>query len=1552
MNNSTTFDHKSGLEIAIIGMSGRFPGARNIDEFWRNLRDGVESISFFTDQELESSGINPVLLNNPNYVKAKGVLQDIELFDASFFGFNPREAEIMDPQHRIFLECAWEALEGAGYDPEKYKGLIGVYAGVHMNSYLLNNLYSNRDLIESVGDFETMIGNDKDFVTTRVSYKLGLKGPSVVVQTACSTSLVAVCLACQCLLSGECDIALAGGASINAPQKGGYLYYEGGIPSRDGHCRAFDVKAQGTVWGDGVGIVVLKRLGEALADGDCIHAVIKGSAINNDGSFKVGYTAPRLEGQAMAIRSAQIMSEVDPETITYIETHGTGTSLGDPIEIAALTQAFRASTQKKGFCAIGSVKTNVGHMEQAAGVASLIKTVLALRNKMIPPILHFEKPNPKIDFASSPFYVNAKLSEWKADGFPRRAGVSSFGVGGTNAHVVLEEAPIVEASGKSRPWQLLLLSAQTSTALDKMTTNLVEHLKQHPHLNLADVAYTLNKGRKAFDYRRMIVCQSLNDVVTTLETLDPERVLTSFQEPINRDIVFMFSGQGAQYVNMGLELYRTESQFQEEVDRCSEILKTHLSLDLRDILYPDEKDVEKASQKLKKTLIIQPALFVIEYALAKLWQSWGVHPTALVGHSIGEYVAACLAGVFSLEDALALVATRGRLMQELPGGSMLAVPLSEKEIQPFLNRKLSLSAINSPSFCVVSGEKEAVQNLEEQLCKKNVVCRHLHTSHAFHSEMMDPILDAFTEQVKQINFNPLQISFVSTVTGTWITSDEIMNPGYWAKNLRQTVRFSDCVQELLKEPNRLLLEVGPGHTLSTLARQHPNKSKKQIVLSSIRHPKEQKSDIAFILNTLGRLWLAGIHVDWSGFYEDKRRHRLPLPTYPFERQRYWVEPQQQTQPVVKRQRPVHKKSDIAEWLYFPSWKRSVAPKQLSPRAWSAQKLCWLLFVDECGLGSKLVKQLERQGQEVIVVQAGGRFESVRNESYTINPKSKDDYHALIKELHTLGKLPQKIIHLWSVTPNDYLPSGIESFNRFQELGFYSLIFLTQALVKQHVTQAIEFEVVTNHVQEVIDEGGLLCAEKATVLGPCKVIPQEYANITCRSIDLGVGGSEENRIEQLVDELTARPTDSTVAYRGKHRWVQIFEPVKLKGTVEARPWLREGGVYLITGGLGGLGMALAEYLAGAVKARLILTGRSGLPAKEQWQQWLSTHPEGEPVSRKIRKVQALEKLGAEVLIISADVANEDQMQRGIAQAKERFGAINGVIHAAGIVGEASIQEVSRGLCEQQFQSKVNGLFVLEKALEGKAIDFCLLTSSLSSVLGGLGFAGYAAANVFMDAFTHRHNQAHSVPWISVNWDAWQFQDETEQNIGPGTDLAELAIKPKEGREAFQRILSLDLGTQIVVSTGDLQARLDKWIKLESLREPEQKKKAKVPSGYCRPALSSVYVVPGNPTEQTIVEIWQELLGIEKVGIHDNFFELGGHSLLATQVINRLRSAFPIEFSVSTLFERPTVHSLSQMILDGDKGAPSFTESRSRGQKRKERKRQRMVPEQGKRISCRI
>ena len=885
--------------VAIIGMAGRFPKASDIYEFWQNLVEGKECITFYTSEELIEAGIGPAVLENPDYVKAKGEVENVDMFDASFFSINPREAEVTDPQHRMLLECAWEALEHAGYESGKYDGSIGIYAGKSMDYYLLLNVYPYIRKEISAGSLQAAIGNDKDSLTTTISYHLDLRGPAITIQTSSSTSLVAVCVACQSILTYQCDIALAGGITAGPPIKSGYLYQEGNIWSPDGHCRAFDAKAQGFVSGCGMGLVVLKRLEDALRDGDTIWAVIKGFAVNNDGSKKVSYSAPSVWAQAEVISLAQVMADVHPETIQYIEAHGTGTNLGDPIEMTALTRAFRTQTDKKQFCAIGSVKTNIGHLDNAAGVAGLMKTILSIHYRKIPASLHFEKPNPKIDFDNSPFYVNTELKEWpeNINGLPRRAGVTSLGMGGTNAHVIVEEAPAIGTPGISREWQLLLLSAKTSPALDAKTRDLGNYIKKEEkkNMNLADMAYTLALGRKDFNRRRYVLCRQLNDAAASLENLTPGRAVDAVCEVVDRPVVFMFSGQGAQYVNMGRELYEKEPVFKENIDKCTAILTPLLNMDVRKLLYPERaEEIEKNMESLEQTWLTQPVLVMLEYSLAQLWVDWGIKPAAMIGHSIGEFTAACLSGCMSLEDVLTLVVRRGRLMHGQEKGAMLSVGITESEIPGILaefSGQLSLAAVNSPQHCVISGNIAAVETLAKQLTEKNIFCKQLHTSHAFHSPMMESITNEFAAEVGKIKLNTPTIPFISCVTGTWITNEEAQNPQYWARQLREPVRFSDGIRALLQEPSRLLLEVGPGNSLCLLAKEH-SKEKPGVeigIYSSIRHIKQTDLDIAFILKTLGNLWLAGAPVDWKNYYCSETRRRIPLPTYPFERKRYWLE---------------------------------------------------------------------------------------------------------------------------------------------------------------------------------------------------------------------------------------------------------------------------------------------------------------------------------------------------------------------------------------------------------------------------------------------------------------------------------------------------------------------------------------------------------------------------------------------------------------------------------------------------------------------------------------
>jgi acyl transferase domain-containing protein/acyl carrier protein len=1501
-------------EIAIIGIAGRFPKAKNIEQFWQKLRDGVELITFFTDEELRAEGATEEMLNDPTFVKAGALMDDIELFDANFFGYSPREAEILDPQHRHFLECAWEALENAGYDAERFKGLIGVFAGVSFNSYLLANIGSNPALIDTMGTFQIGINSDKDFLATRVSYELNLKGPSMNIQTACSTSLVSIHVACQSLLNGESDMALAGGVSISILRKMGYFYREGGISSPDGHCRAFDAKGQGIVGGNGVGILVLRRLSEALEDGDNIIAVIKGSTVNNDGSAKIGFTAPSVEGQARAIAEAQAVAGVDAESITYIEAHGTGTTLGDPIEVMALTQSFRASTEKKGFCAIGSVKTNVGHLDAAAGVTGIIKTALSLQHKMLPPSLHYEQPNPRIDFANSPFYVNAKLAAWESGPTPRRAGVSSFGIGGTNVHAILEEAPVIEPSGDSRPWQLLLLTAKTPNALETMTANLVQHFRQHADINPADAAFTLQVGRKVFNHRRALVYRDAQDAVVALENSDPRRVMNGFQEVGSRSIVFMFSGQGTQYPSMSLQLYEHEQTFRECIDRCSALLATHLGCDLRDVLYPGAEKAAEAAERLTQTSLAQPALFVVEYALAQLLMEWGVRPQAMIGHSIGEYVAACLAGVFSLEDALALVALRGRLMQRMPAGSMLSVRLAEKDVEPFLKTGLSLAAVNAPLQSVVSGPAGAIDALQNRLAEQQIECSRLHTSHAFHSEMMEPMLAEFTEQVSKVKRNPPRLPFVSNVTGTWITETEAMDPQYWAKHLRQTVRFAQGVKELLQEPNRIFLEVGPGQTLSTLMKQQLNgaAAARQMVVATLRAPRETTSDVEFLLKTLGRLWLAGVAVDWSGFYAHEQRQRVPLPSYPFERQRYWIEPRKINLNTTARQLPQGKLSDMTQWFYAPLWKQTSLPE--TSHAEEAQKGCWLVFADEDGFSSRLIQTLAREGRDVVSILPGVEFARIESNVYTINPRQRDDYDALLEDLRAQERVPKKIIHMWSTAHMDErAETGGEFFEQAQEMGCYSLLLLAQSLSGLHFIDNLQLTVISSNAQQV-NGTEALCPERATILAPCKVIPQEYPHITCRSIDLDLpatGSAEEQELlDQLRTEVSGESSDLTIAYRGRRRWVLIFVPLLMEA-VTRRSKLKQGGVYLITGGLGRKGLLLASYLAQSFQAKIILTGHSAFPGRDEWEEWLASHDEQDEVSRKIGQLREMEKLGAEVVVARADVANRQQMREVIERAYERFGRLNGVIHAAvesnGVM--RAIQETEPAHCAQQFRAKAYGLFVLEEVLRGRQLDFCVLMSSLSSVLGGLGFFAVAAANTFMDAFASKQNRKSATPWASIAWDGWSLRDEDD---GAEANPLDTGITAAEGREVFARLMSHRLLTPVVVSTSDLSARIAQWVGLESIRDKQETEPAVSRAGYARPNLPNPYVAPANEIERAIAEIWQALLGIEQVGVHDNLFELGGDSLLVIQIVSRIREVLQVEVPLRAIFETPTIADLAGSI----------------------------------------
>ncbi|MGF7081456.1 amino acid adenylation domain-containing protein [Mucilaginibacter sp. UYCu711] len=872
-------------DIAVIGMAGRFPGAETIEDLWDILKEGKETISFFSDDEIDSA-IPTGLKNDPDYVKARGIIENAKNFDPAFFGLNVKLAQVMDPQQRIFLEIAWEVLEKTGHLPQKYKGEIGVYAGCGNNTYYLNNILKNKTIRDQVGEFRTMTVNEKDYISSRTAYQLNLKGPAVSVYSACSTSLLAVAQAVDAIRNGHCQVALAGGASITTPIKSGHLYQEGSMMSSDGHCRSFDASAKGTVFSDGAGVILLKDLEAAKNDGDEIFAVIKGIGLNNDGSDKGSFTSPNAEGQAYAIKKALADAAVDPDTLQYIEAHGTATPIGDPIELEGLRMAF-SDQQHKQFCAIGSIKSNMGHLTAAAGVAGLIKTALALRHKKIPASVGFKQANTEIDFANSPFYVNTALKDWDSASI-RRAGVSSFGIGGTNVHVIMEEFIDDRVFTVSdRPFELITWSAKSPASNERYAAKLAKFLEKDKALVLADIAYTLQKTRVGFDTRSYLVVSDLADLQRKLVGAyggsEP-----NLSKDSSRQTVFMFPGQGTQYLDMGKDLYEHEIVYREAIDECANHLKEYLDTDIRSIIFPLSTD-SITEERLNNTRYTQSALFATEYALGRLWISWGITPSVLCGHSLGEFVAGYFAGIFSLPDALKLVAIRGLMVSEQPTGSMMAVKMHVKEASKTLFKSLSVAAVNSDSLCVIAGQCEDITILAGLLGNQGVAFIMLNAQHAFHSAMMDPVVEAYKEVVTSIDLKRPLKPIISSVTGTWMTDQEAMDPQYWASHLRRTVLFSTVIDEILKVDHNVFLEIGPGNTLGGFVKQKASAETK--VLISLPAGRNPQTDYECILQTLGLLWSKGLSPDWDAFYAGQIRRKINLPTYAFERIYCWVDPE-------------------------------------------------------------------------------------------------------------------------------------------------------------------------------------------------------------------------------------------------------------------------------------------------------------------------------------------------------------------------------------------------------------------------------------------------------------------------------------------------------------------------------------------------------------------------------------------------------------------------------------------------------------------------------------
>ncbi len=1540
------------FDIAIVGMSGRFPGAGNLGQFWCNLASGVESIYRFSDEELLSSGVPASYINDPQYVKAAPILEDPGAFDAGFFSFTPAEAKTMDPQQRILLELAYEALENAGYDTERYSGRVGVFTGSAFNTYFLHREDGSGQLAEDY--IPTLIGTDKDFLSTRISYKLNLKGPSLTIQTACSTSMVAVHLARQSLLSNEVDMVLAGGISIRVPHRAGYFYDGGGVVSRDGHVRAFDAQANGTVFGSGGGILVLRRLADAISDGDTIYAVIKGSAVNNDGSEKAGYTAPSVNGQAEAVIEALANAGVAADTIGYVEAHGSGTPIGDPVEVSALTKAYRTFTQRSGYCAIGSVKTNVGHLDAAAAVTGIIKTVLALRHRQLPPSLNFREPNPEIDFPNTPFYVNNRLREWPSRGLPRRAGVMSTGMGGTNAHLILEEAPEPGKRSFFSSPQVLVLSAKTETALDQATHRLAEFLEGDDAVNMADVAYTLQVGRRAFSHRRYAVCSSRESALHALQEGSKQVSSAQFEGSVSRPLVLLLPGVGDQYVGMAHGLYQTWDIFRQEIDRCAKIVEPYLEVDIRKILYPENQSWKKGGKRpgidlermmgrsspasqdsetrtLNRTLFAQPALFAVEYALARLWESLGIVPDALIGHSMGEYVAACLAGVLSLEDALRLIAVRAKLVEELPQGAMLAVLLPEAELLPWLSEDLSIALVNGPSLCVVAGPVAAVAELGRSLENKNIVCRPVQNGHAFHSKMLAPIVKRFEQEVRKVRLHEPQIAYISNVTGKWITPAEATNPAYWAMHVERTAQFNHALQELWQFHDPILLEAGPGRTLSILAMQHPGRLKAgdPVAVCSLRHDYENQPDAEFLCRSMGKLWLSGAPIQWENATHPGPRYRISLPTYPFDKQNYWIQEgsehsQKFREPVCPPESP-----SLKDWFYVPTWERKALASSTADFA-GLRDARWLVFADRHGEGACIQAKLEKRQLKAGFVRYGDWFSRRAGGFYELNPTLLIDYLELFKDLQ--GENPQavNIIHLGSFLrggkqTRDPLLSG-------QNFSFYNLFYLAQAIGELHISVPIKIGIISNQVHQVTGEEALNPG-MATVLGPCGVIPKEFPNVSCFNIDLPDGQAvkhwSDERLSAILSEFMEPLPGRTVAYRGKYRWRQKYQQVQLPETVatstQAAPakTLRQGGVYLITGGTGGIGLTIARYLAETCKAKVVLTKRSPFPEKSRWRELADTGDAPAPVLKVIDKLLQIEAAGAEVEVMVADVSDQAAMRKVLEKTVAKFGALHGVVHAAGILRAGLIQTTMREAAEEVLAPKVAGTVILAdllQELQGAEVEFLALFSSMASITTPLAHFDYSAANLFLDAFAAYSNTRNKFRTFSINWPVWKEVGKlADLEILPGMKgwkerILKKAIRTQDGLAAFASALDSNL-TQVVVSPDNPNYLLSESNASGPGEYLLPKRTGLTPSS--RAVHLNGADQPSGEVETAVASIWRSAFGIEHIGVHDNFFDIGGHSLLAARIVSQVERTLGNRLSVLSIFRAPTVSQLSAVL----QGAPA-------------------------------
>lgn len=1441
----------TGLEVAIIGMSGKFPGAENIAQYWENLDTAREGITHYNADQLAAQGIKD-LPEGSNFVGSVGKLDKPEWFDSDFFGFSHTEAEVMDPQVRVMLECAWEAFEDAGYNPKAYDGYVGVFAGASPNeTWEAKTLLSGKE--QQLGAFETELLKNKDFISAHIAYRLNLKGPALSAFTACSTSLTTIHMACQSLLNGECDMALAGGVSINLVENYGYLHQEGMILSADGHCKPFDATATGTISSDGAGVLLLKPLDAALRDGDHIYAAILGTAINNDGNQKIGFTAPGLSSQVELMTAAQQLADVSPESITYIETHGTGTSLGDPIEFEALRQAYPGA--HTNHCALGAVKANIGHLDTAAGVAAVIKTALALKNQRIPAHPHYEQPNAACDFDSSPFYINSDTIPWDVtNDFPRRAAVNSLGIGGSNAHIIMEEVLPQAAGHQSEAPVHLLLSARSDTALRQQIKNHLDYLQQAP-ADLQAVAATLVQGREHHRWRCAIHAQNQEEALQQWE----QQLAHFHPQPIldRPELTFLFSGQGSQYPGMFATLFDQHPQIWAFAERCLSFLKPETAQTIRKVFRPGEPEVEAI---LKKTQYAQVALFIGEYSLAQHLIQEGLKPAALLGHSVGEYVAATIAEAIDLADALQLIEYRAALMQQMQAGSMLSVNLSVQELQPYLQEGVDLAVINTGDLCVLAGDTLKIDQLNEVLSKKRVLTRKLHTSHAFHSHHMEPMLGEFKKYCASIHYREPQIPYLSNYTGTWITLHDLQDPDYWSKHLRHTVQFSDNLHTLLSTGTRVFLELGPGNSLCQLTKRHHSFATQHRALPLLQTARMEGEDSTYFWQQIGHVWETGIAIDTLIPNKEEQRH-VPLPTYPFERQRYWIDGQLHDWFAQANSKNLSAKAPLQDWFYQCQWNK--VPRTRSTTVPPQRILCITNASMVRGL-----KDMFSGKASLKIVTTGGHLHLDAAEPVIIAAE-RAHHKQLMQALKAEDWQPELIVYIPQAADRS-MPDWAVQSKAITE-PFY---WLADAWSQVFSNQAVQVVAITQGGQAPQGHEALQPAMHM-LTGTLAVLAQEYTELNIRNLDIAADALPDTHT--LLSCLAPQFDNGQLALRGGTLWQKTYTPLALEA--QDMPAIIKGGTYLITGGLGHLGRFFAGYLAEAGAATIHLVARNPQPGVEAG-----------------KDIKTWQQQGVEIHIHQADVADPAQVKACIAQT----GALDGVIHAAANMRSplAMINTLDRPQIEEIMAAKIAGTEALAAALEDQSPAFVLCMSSLSVMLGGLGYAAYAASNAYMDALAH-NMATRGKSWITAHWDGWDREANTPDSS--------LNISQEEGKNAFATILAMQAG-QVCISTTDLNQRNTQWQEAgaESVTETTDKQTVK---RYARPNLETDYREAETALQTAILTIWEDFFQIAPLGVDDDFFALGGDSLKGTALVNRYKDLLGEMVYVSVIFEASTPASLA-------------------------------------------